>query len=745
MKKIIFILIACCVHTALWGQHIFVQPFLGEGKIKLYNRADGSGFPSNPAREFNVGHGVNDVVIYKDKMFVSFDDNGVGQVKVYALSMLNGANNTTPTPLRVLNPANGQPCAGMAINPRNGDLYIATFKTNPNPNVDAGVFFYAAASDYGGQPQQFSSFNNDPTVAPICANLAFDYQGNLWMTTWEYSNNSQEQYLICYKGADKSQYLKFTNVPNLVATNLADGSTKQMYAFSQPEGIAFDTHGNLWLGNNNDGGVHVNGFGEGTLLRLDAATIGTLLVSTPRELPLPTTGVQAYWVPGAQFGGLTIHGNTLYANDQTNGHVWKWDITKPFNTTNFVSSNIPSTSPGNGGGCILPMLWMQDDAQDQGQEPNVDATFGVKEPWLSPDIWVRQTDDGEANPHVSQKVRGGKPCWVYVKVRNSAPMPSFGTESLQLYWAKASTMLGWKSPWDVPVVSNPPMGGKIGNPQAVPAINPGQMKILKFPWVAPQPKLYTAPEFANLENEHFCLLARIISSSGADAGMATTELEDSYHYNTLILNTTRNRRIIWRNIAITGTDDTLGPTPGIRRAGIKMANHSKAKMISHLRFALLDAEGKPAEWDLSKLSVFLSKAGKEKLKGSDYDRLAVIDQFEQGFEIQNPKNGLEYIPLAPGESLDVYMDFLPPTGMNAYVVKVSQWATLQDGTEILVGGQAFVHGNVKGFENSVAPRDPKVSSCDHWWQCLAWWVWLLIGLGVLLVLWLIIRILRRKK
>jgi hypothetical protein len=101
-------------------------------------------------------------------------------------------------------------------------------------------------------------------------------------------------------------------------------------------------------------------------------------------------------------------------------------------------------------------LYIRDDLSDTGIEPNPSASLM----YLSPDIWVRNTpmpgwnpypypigsppgwvDPTHFNPDYASPA-SGRPNYVYVRVRNTGTA-STGTERLLLYFARASTGLGW--------------------------------------------------------------------------------------------------------------------------------------------------------------------------------------------------------------------------------------------------------------------------------------------------------------
>src|SRR4030095_15578725 len=108
-----------------------------------------------------------------------------------------------------------------------------------------------------------------------------------------------------------------------------------------------------------------------------------------------------------------------------------------------------------------PDLWIRDDISDVGNEPNNQSPTL----YLSDDIWVRRTADVNYDPHpfpsgsptwVPQPHQGpcyrdpktSSPNYLYVRIRNRGNTASSGTETLHVYWAKASTGLSWPGDWN---------------------------------------------------------------------------------------------------------------------------------------------------------------------------------------------------------------------------------------------------------------------------------------------------------
>jgi hypothetical protein len=185
-------------------------------------------------------------------------------------------------------------------------------------------------------------------------------------------------------------------------------------------------------------------------------------------------------------------------------------------------------------------LWSQDTHEDQGEEPNVHS----RDFWVSGDIWVRRERDGFTNQeHENPEYRapGGRPNYVYVRVRNrGCGMSAAG--DVRLYWAKASTALGWPAPWDGSVAAPALMGGSIGA-QPTGMVAAGDSTIVEFEWRPPNPADYAA---FGLDRAHFCLLSRLETAGG----MTFPEGSD------LGANVRNNNNIVWKNVTVgdTGAD-----------------------------------------------------------------------------------------------------------------------------------------------------------------------------------------------
>jgi Secretion system C-terminal sorting domain len=371
----------CFVASRANGVHAqtyIAQPYYAENIIRFYDKvhpvADSPFYVLDVSKDLFTAwgdstEGINDVVISGGKIFLSYAAGGYGGALVYNFADVYPVRTgVAPTVIKPGTSGSGLPTIGMAVNPSNGDLYLATAYTGGSE--DAGVYTYLAAASYL-VGNQFASFFSDSSVASVCANLAFDTSGNLWMTTFNGDTVASHNYLICYKGLNKYDYYSIVNAPTKIYSAKSVGdSVINVHLLSAPEGIAFDRLGNLWLGNNNDdgGGDNCNLPGQGTLVKLDKAWIDSLLSSPATGLDslsptyvVPPSAVTVHFVPNGKLGGLMFDQDTLYINDQgqdqggsymANGVVWKYNATAEFDSADFRASGIHTIYPGNGGMAI---------------------------------------------------------------------------------------------------------------------------------------------------------------------------------------------------------------------------------------------------------------------------------------------------------------------------------------------------------------------------------------------------------
>jgi len=180
-------------------------------------------------------------------------------------------------------------------------------------------------------------------------------------------------------------------------------------------------------------------------------------------------------------------------------------------------------------------LYVKDSQNDTGAEPNTVTQYM----WTSDNIWVRNSNDNSLTHQNPDYSANGNPNYVKVRVINKGCVASAGNEQLKLYWAKASTALGYPNPW-MGGVNHPGTGASMGSPigtLTIPVIQPGQETILTFSWLVPNP--------ANYGNDgdqwHFCLLARIEATNDPMTFPETSDLN---------ANVRNNNNIAWKNVTV---------------------------------------------------------------------------------------------------------------------------------------------------------------------------------------------------
>lgn len=223
-------------------------------------------------------------------------------------------------------------------------------------------------------------------------------------------------------------------------------------------------------------------------------------------------------------------------------------------------------------------LAIKDSPADKGIEPNTLSQYM----WGSSDIWVRNNNNDNNLEHQNPKYRASNsPNHIKVRVTNKSCVESTGAQSLTVYWAKASSGLGWPNPWHGGVTypsTGASMGHEVGTLQ-IPPMHKGEEIILSFPWVVPNPADYGG----NGDQWHFCLLAQI--NGGESDPLAFPLLE-----NQLNENVRNNNNLAWKNVTVVNA-----PVGEIEPGGvIAVANPFEIPKTFYLEMAIADLEtGKP--------------------------------------------------------------------------------------------------------------------------------------------------------
>ncbi len=181
-------------------------------------------------------------------------------------------------------------------------------------------------------------------------------------------------------------------------------------------------------------------------------------------------------------------------------------------------------------------LFIRNSPKDVGNEPDINTTSVF---YRSPDIWVRNKDDGGLR-HQNPIYSATQSSYVYVRVKNRSTVASTVKDSVRLHWAKAATSLMWPDYWDGTIKhNNIPLGGVLAT-QQIPILQPGAETIVKFEWKVPNPNNFIG---ITPQPWHFSLLARIISEEDRMTTPEQFYIED---------NVRNNNNIAWKNLTVIG-------------------------------------------------------------------------------------------------------------------------------------------------------------------------------------------------
>ncbi len=266
--------------------------------------------------------------------------------------------------------------------------------------------------------------------------------------------------------------------------------------------------------------------------------------------------------------------------------------------------------------------------------------------------------DGTTNQeHQNPIYRPGTatPNYIYVRVRNRGCQPSTSV-NVRLFWAKASTGLGWPNPWTGGITTGGAlMGNEAGTPVATGTIAGGSSTIVQFAWNPPNPADYMAA-FGD-DKGHFCLLAAIepLSTSPMDL-------------NTMVQN---NKTIAWKNVQVAGAG-------GGREASTLLANYNENRNRFALSFNEVPRELSP--FNDGEVYVQLPKRVYRDwlANGSQGRNISIADKNTGLIRLENSKAIISNITLAyrQTESLQLYFrtnDKRRQRGASCYFIDIKQY------------------------------------------------------------------------
>lgn len=332
-----------------------------------------------------------------------------------------------------------------------------------------------------------------------------------------------------------------------------------------------------------------------------------------------------------------------------------------------------------------PDLSIQDTPLDAGFEPNPDS--GPM--WISDDIWVRNQDD-HGIVHQNPLYSPTDPNYVYVRVTNRGDAPASGV--LNVYWAKASTGLGWPAQWMKNVSAGILFGDRI--PVTVPiTLSPHDSVVVSVPWQVPNPEDFVS---FGADKGHFCLLARVETATNPPYGMTFPEGSDIYQ------NTRNNTRIAWKNVTVVS-----GP---MKKEFVVVRNISDLRAGIKLAFGASNASSRSLETFLSYGTIDVSLGRELFARWTLGGRVGKGVQVIPGRKIRllNPNAWISGFRMAPGEMKTIAAQFnltRQPSADMEFHFDVLQYSSIR-GRESLVGGQRFSMP-VQGLPCTYSPCSPE--------------------------------------
>lgn len=235
-----------------------------------------------------------------------------------------------------------------------------------------------------------------------------------------------------------------------------------------------------------------------------------------------------------------------------------------------------------------------------------------------------------------------------------------------------------KLPTDPSVVS-PPIYDTA--PLTIPVLEPGQAVVIQVPWYPPNPADFVS---FGPDQGHFCLLARIETSTAAPFGMDFPETAD------VNLNTKNNNKIVWKNVTV--VDDISGRM--VMKSAL-LRNIFDKPVQGELRFAEVAT---PAASFLKQGRIFIDLKPqlfeRWRQAGASGRGVKVAEEERTGrIEILSPDASIRNIRLNPNETFSVSTEFALSKDYSPQEGPPAQIDLIQLGApgnpDKVVGGQRF--------------------------------------------------------
>lgn len=337
MKKYLFILFCMCLQAVFAQTNIAVPSYANA--TNTFNASTGNikFYLNGVSQTLAVGRGANAVCFYGSDMFVAMDDNlGTKGVIWYANVSFTSGSFSSNAPVVL---ANGQGTFSVATD-ASGNIYSANnngtvtkfIRSNSAPNYSAASVVNTSFWSNGGFAETSGVFVDNDTQTLWVVSYANNQGAVVKLSDFDFADG--------FGNNTKIKRFADNNVPNSLMQN--------------PEGIAKDASGNIWIANNNNNYVlRLNNSVVTSFINdLNAADYSFVTLNSSQLNDFAATS------SGHQLGGLVydnLYSSKMYVNDQlNNGNTFVYSfIANNLNPT-FSATAMSQIFPGAGQCAIIP-------------------------------------------------------------------------------------------------------------------------------------------------------------------------------------------------------------------------------------------------------------------------------------------------------------------------------------------------------------------------------------------------------
>lgn len=288
-------------------------------------------------------------------------------------------------------------------------------------------------------------------------------------------------------------------------------------------------------------------------------------------------------------------------------------------------------------------LYIRNSEEDIGLEPDVNSEHYL---WESPDIWVRNQNDGLTNQeHQNPVYKTTSPNYVYVKVTNRGCSDYDGSDAeLELTWSKTNIM-GSASILMRNHIDDTGHFDNIIDEISIPAIPARESTILTFEWYPPNPDAFSImPDQSYLWS--YSLFTKINSPS--DSLFNTSAFNFAYN----------NNNISALNVDIVRL--TISPQEHIPGGAIAIGNYMfDTTKVFNFEFKNIEENIDETLWEEAEIIVSMDEVSWNKWKNGGYqsDNIEIFNEENKQVIITDNNAVLKNMSFEAGEWSIIHVGF----------------------------------------------------------------------------------------